>query len=258
MDKGTLIGIILGAVCIVVSILLDSSIALFLNVPSLLIVVGGTSAALLISFPLKQFVSAMKTAKHAFTDKEENPQVVIDTINKLAQIARKDGILALEDYIQSEKDEFLKKGVLLAVDGTDVDLIKGILETELSFIEDRHKENQKFWEGVAEFGPAWGMIGTLIGLIAMLSSLDDPTTIGPKMSVALITTLYGSMLANFIATPIVNKLKLRSSHELLLKQVTIEGILSLHAGESPTVIDQKLKAFLSPTLQENQQGKNLD
>lgn len=250
MDKSTLIGFLLGIICVVVSILLGGRLSLFFDVPSLLIVVGGTAAALLISFPLKQFTGAFKSARHAFSEKEEDPKKIIGKINNLAQIARREGILALEDVIQSEQDEFLKKGVQLAVDGTDVELIRDILDTELSYIEDRHKENQKFWEGVAEFGPAWGMVGTLIGLIAMLDGLDDPTTIGPKMSVALITTFYGSILANLVAIPILNKLKLRSSHEMLLKQVTIEGILSLQAGESPSVIEQKLKAFLSPALQE--------
>ncbi len=247
MDIATIAGLVSGVVFVIVSILLNGKVSLFFDLPSVMIVFGGTFAALLISYPLEKFLTSLKTIKHAFTNKELDPKAVISQINDLALAARKEGLLALEEIAQKMDDPFLQKGILLIVDGTDAELLRNILETELAFIENRHKENQGFWNGVADLGPAWGMIGTLIGLIAMLDTLDDPSTIGPKMAVALVTTFYGSMLANFFATPISNKLKLRSNEEILLKQVIIEGLLSIQAGENPRVIEEKLKAFLSPS-----------
>lgn len=249
MDIATLGGFIVGWILIIISILLaKASIMQFVDMPSVLIVFGGTACALLMSYPLPKFLQSSKTIKHAFFHKEVDPTSVITKINELALAARKEGLLALEEIAQGMDDEFLQKGILLIVDGTDAELLRSILETEIAFIENRHKDNQGFWNGVADLGPAWGMVGTLIGLIAMLGALDDPSTIGPKMGVALITTLYGSLLANFFATPISNKLKIKSNEEVLHKQVMIEGLLSIQAGENPRVIEEKLKAFLSPAL----------
>lgn len=246
MDISTIVGLISGVIFIVVSILLNGRLGLFWDAPSVLIVFGGSLAALLVAYPLPKFLEGLKTVKHGFSNVVLDPLALITKINELALAARKEGLLALEEMAQSMEDPFLKKGILLIVDGTDPELVRSILETELTFIENRHKDNQGFWASLADLGPAWGMIGTLIGLIAMLDSLDDPSTIGPKMAVALITTLYGSLLANFFATPIQNKLKIKSNDEILLKQVMIEGLLSIQAGENPRVIEEKLKAFLSP------------
>ena len=140
----------------------------------------------------------------------------------------------------------MKKGILLIVDGTDPDLVRGILETELVSIEERHKSKISFWEDLGAMGPAWGMIGTLLGLINMLKNLSDPDSIGPNMSVALVTTLYGSIIANWLCAPIVAKLSLQNETEIKLKEVMIEGILSIQAGENPRVIEEKLKSFLAP------------
>lgn len=247
MDIGTIVGFVLGAVCMVFGILTSGTgFMSFVDVPSLLIVVGGTFAGLLISNSLQSFLAGLKTIKHAFSNKESDPVVVIKKINDLAFAARKEGLLALEEIAQNMEDPFLQKGIMLIVDGTDAELLRNIMETEIVFVETRHKDNQKFWAGMAEAGPAWGMIGTLIGLIGMLGALDDPTTIGPKMAVALITTLYGSIMANYIAGPIEGKLKAKSADEILHKQVMVEGLLSIQAGENPRVIEEKLKAFLSP------------
>ena len=145
----------------------------------------------------------------------------------------------------------MKKGVLLIVDGTDPDLVRGILETEMVSIEARHKGNIGLWQDIASMGPAWGMIGTLVGLINMLQALDDPPSIGPSMAVALITTLYGSMMANWICTPVASKLKVNNESEMQVKEIMIEGPLSIQAGENPRVIEEKLKSFLSPAEREN-------
>lgn len=247
MDIATLVGLVSGFIFIVVSILISgSSIMLFIDMPSVFIVFGGCIASLLVSYPLPKFLEFIKAGKHAFKDTKLDASGVLSNINRLALAARKDGLLALEELANTMDDKFLAKGILLIVDGTQGEVVRDIMEIELGSIEDRHKERQGFWAAVAELGPAWGMIGTLLGLVAMLASLDDPDTIGPSMAVALITTLYGSLIANFIATPISNKLKIKSDNEILIKQLTIEGVLAIQAGENPRVIDEKLKAFLPP------------
>ena len=247
MDISTLIGLVSGIAFVFISIILgDGRIGLFINGPSVLIVFGGVIAALFVSYPIPKLLEGVKTGKHTFSNQTKDPTQVITQINDLALSARKEGLLALEEIAQGMDDAFLQKGILLIVDGTDAELLRSILETEIAFVENRHRDNQKFWETVAELGPAWGMIGTLIGLIIMLDNLSDPSTLGPKMAVALVTTFYGSLLANLVANPIATKLKLKSNEEILHKQVMVEGLLSIQAGENPRVIEEKLKAFLSP------------
>ena len=223
----------------------------FVEFNSFLITIGGSFSAMLIAYPLNKFTNSIKGIVHIFKNKDLNEGELINRIIELSNVARKEGLLALEEAASELNDEFLKKGILLIVDGTDPELVRNILETEMAFIENRHKDVQGFWENLASFGPAWGMIGTLVGLINMLKNMSDPSSIGPNMSVALITTLYGSILANFVANPAANKLKVRSSAEILLKEVMIEGLLSIQAGENPRVIEEKLKAFLAPTLRKS-------
>ena len=163
----------------------------------------------------------------------------------------------MEEAANNMEDEFIKKGILLIVDGTDPELVRGIMETELSCTEDRHAEVIGFWDNLGAMGPAWGMIGTLIGLVNMLKKLDDISSVGPNMATALLTTLYGSLIANWLCTPVSNKLKANNALEVKMKQVMIEGILSIQAGENPRVIEEKLKSFLSPKQREGvseQQG----
>lgn len=257
MDISTILGFIVGTVCIVVSIFIGGgNIGSFIDPPSIFIVIGGLIGAMLVSYPIPKLLSGLKAAKHIFSKKEGNASEVITQINDLALAARKEGLLALEEIAQGMDDAFLQKGILLIVDGTDAELLRSILETEIAFVQDRHKDNQKVWEQVADLGPAWGMIGTLIGLIIMLENLSDPSSLGPKMAVALITTFYGSVIANFIANPITNKLKLNSNDEVLYKQVMVEGLLSIQAGENPRIIEEKLKAFLAPSLRQALQAQN--
>lgn len=252
MDISTILGFIVGVVCIITSIIIGGGSLTegFIDGPSVFIVFGGIIAAMLVSYPIPKLLEGLKTIKYAFRKQEIDPTEVITKINDLALSARKEGLLALEEIAQNMDDPFLQKGILLIVDGTDAELLRSILETEIAFVENRHKDNQKVWESIAELGPAWGMIGTLIGLIIMLGQLSDPSSLGPKMAVALVTTFYGSLIANFIATPIANKLKLNSDDEILHKQVMVEGLLSIQAGENPRVIEEKLKAFLSPGVRQ--------
>ena len=164
--------------------------------------------------------------------------------------------LSLEEAASNLDDEFMKKGIMLIVDGTDPELVRGILETDLDSIDARHKLRSGFWDTLGAMGPAWGMIGTLVGLVCMLYNMSDPSSIGPKMGVALITTFYGSMLANWICAPVANKLKADNATEMMLKEVMIEGLLSIQAGENPRVIEEKLKSFLSPANRSQIGGDN--
>ena len=175
---------------------------------------------------------------------------MITNIINLSNVARKEGLLALEEAASDIEDEFLKKGIMLIVDGTDPELVRGILETDLTCTEDRHKQVFAFWEKWAELGPAWGMIGTLIGLVNMLKNLEDASTIGPNMAVALLTTLYGSLIANWLCNPTATKLKLNNANEMVIKQIVVEGLLSIQAGENPHVIEEKLKTFITPKERE--------
>ena len=248
MDLATIMGFIFGTVFIVISIMLKGSLSTFWDSASVMITIGGTFSALLISYPLDKFLNCLKTVKHVLKKPNLKEEEIINSIIDLANVARKEGLLALEEKANEIEDEFLQKGILLIVDGTEAELVRNILDTELSFIERRHSLSQGFWKTMASLGPAWGMIGTLIGLINMLQQLEDPSTIGPNMSVALLTTMYGSLLANFFATPTVNKLKDRSSGEMLTKELIIEGLLSIQAGENPRIIEEKLKAFFAPSV----------
>ena len=248
MDLASVIGLITGVGFIVFGILQGGSIVLFIHLPSMMIVGGGTLGATLLHYPLGEVIGVLKVVKKAFMHTEESPVGVIDTLVSFAETARREGILSLEQKAQSLDDEFLKKGINLAVDGTEPEYIKEIMTTETEYIATRHGAGAGIFDSMGSYAPAFGMIGTLIGLINMLVSMDDPSTIGPSMSVALITTLYGAFLANLIFLPIAGKLKERSASEMLLKELCIEGIMSIQSGDNPRIVEGKLKAFLSPSM----------
>ncbi len=248
MDLATILGLISGVILILWGILDAGKLVWFWNPPSVLIVFGGTFAAIFIAFPLKKVLSAFSVVRKAFSNNTFETGMIISKIVNLANIARREGLLALEEAVEDINDDFLQKGVMLIVDGTDPELVKNILETEIAFLEERHNEGKGIFDTMASLSPAFGMIGTLIGLVAMLKQLDDPSTIGPGMAVALITTLYGTLYANLICVPLARKLKLRSKEEVLIKEIMIEGLLSIQAGENPRIIEEKLKAFLSPSV----------
>lgn len=255
MDIASILGIVVGIVLIVFSIVADegtSAIMGFLDWKSAVITYGGAFSCLLTMAPsIKVFFKRLGTIKLIMKPLQLNEEENILKIIELANVARKEGLLAVEEAANGVEDEFLKKGILLIVDGSDPELVRSILETDIANVELRHKDNQKFWDDMAAMGPAWGMIGTLIGLVNMLRNMGaDAGNIGPSMAVALITTLYGSLLANWIATPVSTKLKANSANELLIKEVIIEGILSIQAGENPRVIEEKLKSFLAPSARE--------
>ncbi|GMV99635.1 MAG: flagellar motor protein MotA [Candidatus Hydrogenedentota bacterium] len=248
MDIATVIGLVSGFGLVVVSILIGPNPLIFINIPSILIVFGGTVATTLINYPLREVLSVMGTVKNAFFHEEKNPETLILKLVEFATVARREGILALENYAADAGDEFLRKGIQLAIDGTAPELIKDILSTELAFTENRHSVGQAMLTGMGTFAPAFGMIGTLIGLVQMLTAMTDPSQIGGAMAVALLTTLYGALIANCFCLPAAGKLKVRTANELLAKEVIIEGILSIQSGDNPRVVEQKLKAFVSPLI----------
>ncbi len=250
MDLATILGLVIGMVLVIISICLgDAGIASlkgFLDAPSVLITLGGSFCAVLASNSLSEFIEGLKSIKLVFKVYAEDTGEMIRRIIDLSNVARKEGLLSLEEAAADLDDAFLKKGILLIVDGTDPELVRAIMETELMSLEERHKSKAAFWDNLGAMGPAWGMIGTLIGLINMLGNLDDPGSLGPAMSVALLTTMYGSMLANWLCAPVANKMKSNSGKEVMVKQIMIEGLLSIQAGENPRVIEEKLKSFVAP------------
>ena len=223
----------------------------YIDVPSVIITIGGSITGVLGSFKLSDFINGFKSFALVFKEDAMDPGEIIGNVINLANVARKEGLLALEEASNDIDDPFLKKGIMLVVDGTDPELVRGILETELACLEDRHKKVIGFWEKWAELGPAWGMIGTLIGLVNMLNNMEDASAIGPAMAVALLTTLYGSMIANWLCTPIASKMKVNNDLEVIVKDVMVEGLLSIQAGENPRVIEEKLKSFLSPAIRDS-------
>lgn len=251
MDIATVIGIVMGLVFVIGGIFVSGDMSSYLDLPSFLIVLGGTIASTIASYPIKNFLNTGKILKKAFAHKEFSPDETITQIIELANIARKEGLLSLEEQGEAIDDEFLQKGIMLIVDGTDPELVRNILETELIFLEERHSEGQSIFETMGSYAPAYGMLGTLIGLINMLRHLDDPSTIGPNMSVALVTTFYGSFLANVFFLPLAKKLKIKSNKEVLEKGLIVEGLLSIQAGENPRIIEEKLKTFIPPEMRRN-------
>ncbi len=259
MDIATIIGIIGCAGAVVYGIVSGdqgfAALGNFWDFPSFLIVIVGCLMCMMtMSENIGDFVNKLKSFMLTIKISESNEGDVIHKIIDLANVARKEGLLQLEEAAEDIDDDFLKKGIMLIVDGTDQELVSSILETELDCIERRHNKICNFWDALAAMGPAWGMIGTLIGLINMLKLLDDPSSIGPNMAVALITTLYGSLIANWICIPVSTKLRAKNAKEIMNKEVICEGILSIQAGENPRVIEEKLKSFLAPAIRDEVLG----
>ena len=253
MDIASILGLVLCMILVIFGIVFDkdagivvSNLFSFVDVPSILITFGGSFSCILASYTLPNYLAGLKSIMLIFKMSAMNVPDVIKKIIELSNVARKEGLLSLEEAASDIDDEFLKKGILLIVDGTDPELVRAIMETELVSVEGRHKDKIGFWENLGAMGPAWGMIGTLIGLINMLRDLSDFASIGPNMSTALITTFYGSVLANWICAPVASKLKSKNGEEMMVKEIEIEGLLSIQAGENPRVIEEKLKSFLAP------------
>lgn len=246
MDLATILGIVSGFGLVIIAMSLGGGLGWFVNIPSALIVMGGTVGAVLINYPLSDVIGVMGVAKNAFFQKELSANNVIETLVDMSKIARREGILALEKKVEDVEDAFFSKGVGLMIDGIEPAALSRILQTELDYLSERHRLGAEIFTSMGNFAPAMGMMGTLIGLVKMLMQMDDPSSIGPAMAVALITTFYGVILANLIFLPIAGKLKTRSASEIMVKELIISGILSVQSGDNPRVLEQKLNSFLSP------------
>ncbi|MCW9059081.1 MAG: flagellar motor protein PomA [Gammaproteobacteria bacterium] len=242
MDLATLIGLIGAFGIITTAIVIGGSALIFLNVPSLLIVGLGTVMVVLMKFPLAHFFSAFKIAMKAFMHKPEDPQSLIREGVELANIARKEGVLGLEG--REISNPFLERGIQLCVDGHEPEFVRQMLNKDVNLTIERHERGQAIFRAIGDVAPAMGMIGTLIGLVQMLTNMDDPKAIGPAMAVALLTTLYGAVIANAFAIPIADKLALRSNEERLNKALILEAINAIQEGINPRVMEELLKTYL--------------
>jgi len=244
MDIATVIGLAFGSIILIAAILSGGSLALFINIPSVLIVVGGTIATAMIRFSMGDVINSIKVAMNAFFTRMVKPRSIIEEIVNLANIARKNGLIVLEQ--QPIEDPFLKKAIMYCVDGHEADFIEEILRKEVSLTVERHEVGQNVFKSMGDAAPAFGMIGTLVGLVQMLASMSDPAAIGPSMAVALLTTLYGAVIANLFMLPIADKLALRSQEEERNRNLIIQGVLGILKGLNPRVMEEFLETYLPP------------
>ncbi|GAE92910.1 flagellar motor rotation protein MotA [Gracilibacillus boraciitolerans JCM 21714] len=250
-DLFTPIGITIGFLMIMFGIVSSGGMGGFVGFiqgASVLIVLGGLIAALLVNFNIKQIKTTRYVIQETFKQNDHDLSELIDLFERLSERARREGLLALENELDDVDDPYIKKGVLLAIDGIEPEVINDIMNAEIDAMEDRHYRGRLIIEKAGEYAPAWGMIGTLIGLILMLQNLEDPTTLGPSMAVALLTTFYGSVLANLVFIPMAGKLETKTSEEVFMKQVIIEGVIGVQSGQNPRILKEKLSAFLSEKM----------
>jgi chemotaxis protein MotA len=248
VDVATIIGLAAAFGLVGWSIQVGGNLGGFVNIPAAAIVLGGTFGSLLVHFPMSRLIGLFGILRKTLVFAQPKPDEVINKMVKYAERARREGMLALEDDSETETDEFLRKGLRLAVDGTDPQLLEKIMLTDVHQIENRHFEGAKILAAGGSFAPAFGMIGTLIGLVSMLSTLSDPAQIGAGMATALVTTFYGAVLANTLFLPLAGKLETRSREEILNKEMVIDGIMAIQSGDSPRIVEEKLKSFLPPVL----------
>ncbi|WP_351076432.1 flagellar motor protein PomA [Shewanella sp. CAL98-MNA-CIBAN-0140] len=248
MDLATLIGIIGAFAFIIGAMITSGGLGLFIDVPSILIVVAGSLFVVMMKFNLKQFLGSIKIGMKAFMFKLDKPEDLIEQSVTMADAARKGGFLALEEAVIT--NSFMQKAIDMLVDGHDGEVVRNALEKDIALTEDRHNTGISIFKAMGDVAPAMGMIGTLVGLVAMLSNMDDPKSIGPSMAVALLTTLYGAVIANMIAIPMADKLSLRMNEELLNRNLIMDAVLAIQDGQNPRVIEGFLKNYLTEKSRE--------
>lgn len=248
MDLATIIGIIATFGLIIGSILVGGSLTNFVDVPSLMIVVGGTFGVVLMNFPFAQVLGSFKVAIHALRFRAPEIMEQNALLVRFAESSRREGILSLESELNNISDAFLQRGLQLLIDGIDPDKLETMLEDELAALQARHAQGAQFFDVMGGTAPALGLIGTLIGLVLMLQSMDDPSTIGPSMAVALLTTFYGAIISTCVAMPVANKLRVRNNEEAQSKQLIIKGLMGIARGENPRLLMQSLQVELAPKL----------
>ncbi|MDY6400468.1 MAG: motility protein A [Synergistales bacterium] len=257
MDLTSLIGFLATWILVIASMAAGGNLGAYIDIPSVMITLGGAIGATVISNPGNRLKAVGGALKSVFISHAPDLIGMVQMIVSFAEKARREGLLSLEADVAEVESDFMRKAIQLVVDGTDPELVRAILDTEIGVFEDRHSANKTVFDNLAEFGPSFGMIGTLIGLIAMLGNLADVSALGPGMAVALITTMYGSMLANMFAIPTAKKLAARSAEEVKAMELMVEGILAIQAGENPRIVEEKLKVYLPPKMREafNQEGE---
>lgn len=252
MDPSTLLGMVAAIGTIVAAIFIGGSFVMFIDIPSVFIVIGGTIAVTLVKYPLGVTLGSFKVALKAFFHKSESPTDIIETSMELANIARKDGTLGLEGV--DIQNPFLAKGIQMVVDGQDPDFVLRVLAKDINQTIERHELGQDIFTGIGDAAPAFGMIGTLIGLVQMMANMSDPSSIGPAMAVALLTTLYGAVIANAISLPIAAKLAYRSNEEKMAKTLILDTVRSIQEGVNPRVLEDLLKTYLPRAQQKSEEA----
>ena len=254
MDKGTLIGIVAGMGVVITSMLMGGGVTAFIDIPSLMIVLGGTIAATLVNFPMGDVIGAMKITQKVIKEETIPLSKYIDQIVDISKKARTNGLLAIEEDLNNVDDDFLKVTLQHVVNGTEAEDLNNIMDADLALMAQRHKIGQRMYSAMGTYAPAFGMIGTLIGLIQMLQHLDDPASVGPGMAMAMITTFYGALFANLFFLPMAGKLKQRSEQEIQFKEMLLMGVMAIQAEESPRVIQSKLVTYLTPEERKTMAG----
>lgn len=248
MDLGVIFGFIGTWLLIFWTLILGGSLLVYVDIPSVILVLGGSVTVLFFVCPTMNIKRLVPSIKRLFFYKAPPVEEIIEQMVAFAETARRDGILSLENSLKEVQDPFVVRGIQMAVDGTDPELIEAIMESELESLMDRHEIGKGMFDAMGKYAPAMGMIGTLIGLVAMLNDLSDPAAIGAGLAVALLTTLYGSIVANAFALPMADRLATRSSEEVVYKTIIIKGVMAIQSGDNPRVVEQKLKTFLPPHL----------
>ena len=251
MDLATIVGIVLGFALIALAMLLGGSMGAYVDVPSMMIVIGGATAATLTAFPLAKVLLLPKVVGKCVKGAKADAEGLITQMVGFAEVARRDGILALEGLTEQMEDSLLVSGIKMAVDGTDPELIEQIMEADVDNMLVRHESGKGLFDALGRYAPAFGMIGTLVGLVAMLANMEDPSAIGAGMAAALLTTMYGAVLANCLFLPLADKLAVRNEEELLIKSIIIKGVMSIQSGDNPRVVEQKLRTFLPPSQRDS-------
>ncbi len=254
MDLSSIIGVVSGLGFVAMGILLGSSLMLFWNLPSVVIVVGGSLAATMIGFPLNDVLSIFKVTMKVFMFKIEKPENIIANLVEISNKARKGGLLSIEGDIKNTNDPYLAKALQMTVDGVKTVDIAAIMQKKMFLTSEQHKTGIALLSSMGSYAPAFGMVGTLIGLVQMLANLDDPSTIGPKMAVAMITTFYGAIMANLFFIPMADKLKIRSEEEISNMNIIYEGVVSIREGEHPRLMEDKLNVYLGDNKKEAKEG----
>ncbi len=256
MDLATILGLFSGTGLILAAVTMGGSARLFLNVPGILIVVGGALAATLIKFTFSDVLNSVKVALKAFAYRLEAPEQVIQKMVSYAKLAKKEGLIALDQ--ERPKDVYMAKALRYLADGYDEEMIEEMLNKDIRLTVRRHSMGQRVFKGMGQSAPAFGMIGTLIGLVQMLSSMDDPASIGPSMAVALLTTLYGALMANLVCLPLADKLSLRSQQEQANKSIIREAAVKITQAVSPSVLEESLRIYLAPKRREKVSAKGAE